>query len=236
MKNWIGCLIGVVFILHGCARFPVQGGKEYLSHLEVSVNLPKGWYKYPESQTDHNGWRQFQEVTDRLILSRTGFWIQQIQIQRVPHDKELNHTQKKTSQTMLPERVADLVEENILAHPGIRNARILSKSAETIGNQSGYKLVYTYKAINLPSNEPYYYGTTAFAMDRGYDGLTYKVAEYGFHYMDWFYTLIFVAPQRHYFEKDLGAFEKIKDSLMMGRDPSIKIEPAEAFTSDDEGY
>lgn len=137
---------------------------------------------------------------------------------------------------MLPERVADLVEENILANPDIRNANIISKGVVTIGNQSGYELIYTYRETHLPSKGPYNYGGEAFEVEKGYDGLTYKVAEYGFHYKDWFYTLIFVAPQRHYFEKDLGAFEKIKDSLMMGRDPSIKIEPEETFTSDDEGY
>ena len=141
-----------------------------------------------------DGWRRFNPAGDRLLLTKDGFSLQKIIILRLEVSKELPHTKKKLTKGMLPQEAADVYIDNIRSNTGIMNQEILENSPAQIAGQPGFKIVYKYQ-------------TNA--------GLNIKGATYGFISGDWFYEIIYEATERHYFAKDLPAFEKIKETFSL---------------------
>lgn len=141
-----------------------------------------------------NGWRKFNLAGNQLLITKDGFSLQRINIFRLEVDEDLPHTKKKLVEGMLPQEVADVVIDNFRSNTGIMNQEILENSPAQIAGRPGFKILYKYQ-------------TNA--------GLNVKGVNYGFMSGKWFYEILYEAAERHYFARDLAAFEKIKDTFSL---------------------
>jgi len=173
-----------IFFVCGCATWVAVGGNYKADSQNYQVELPDGWRKY-------------NPVTDKLLITKDGFPLQHIQILRQKIGTELPFTKKKLSKGMLPQEAAELIIDNIRSNPNILNQNFLENRPAQIGGHAGFKIVYTYQTK---------------------DGLNKKGALYCLLFGDWYYEMIYEAPERHYFAKDLPAFEKIKESFKLIKD------------------
>ena len=146
-----------------------------------------------------DGWRKLNLAKDALLITRDGFSLQLIRVSRIPVDQDLNHTKKKFARDMLPQEAAEIVIDNFRSNPAIVGQMILSNTPAEIGGQAGFRLETSYRTT---------------------EGLTKNGILYGFLSDDWYYELLYEAPQRHYFEKDAAVFERIKNSFRLIKLPA----------------
>jgi hypothetical protein len=139
------------------------------------------------------GWMKL--TSDKyLLVTRDGALLQNIIIERVGIDEPLEHTKKKLNKNMLTQEAADVVIDNISSDKAVLNLVILENIPVTIDASQGFKILYTYK---------------------NKDGLRFKSLYCGFLSGDWLYSIRYTAPERHYFHKDVGTFEKVLNSFRL---------------------
>jgi hypothetical protein len=143
------------------------------------------------------GWRQYTPAKGKLLITKDGFTLQRIQIVRAKIDTKLTHTKKKFEKGMLPQEAAEVVIDNLRSNPNILNQNVVENKPVQIGGHSGFKIVYTYQ---------------------NKDGLNKKGVFCGLLTSDWWYEMVYEAPERHYFAKDLPAFEKVIETFRLIKD------------------
>ncbi len=184
MKKAIILCFGLFLLIGGCAAWVAVGGPHSQSSQNFEVELPEGW-------------RKFNMAQDRVLITRDGILLQQIQISRSSVDKELPFTKKKLSGDMLLQEIAEVLMDNIRSNPNITNQQFISDTPAQVGGHPGLTLVYTYQTK---------------------EGLTKKGIIYFLLFDNWCYELLYEAPERHYFSKDLPAFNRVKDSFKLIKD------------------
>lgn len=132
------------------------------------------------------GWRRYNLISDQVIVTREGVGLQKIIIYRAAIDKKLPFAQKKISKDMLPQEVAEIVLDNFRSNPDISNVIVVANDPALISGQPGFKLVVTFQTK---------------------EGLNKKGIFYGLLTGDRLYKIVYDAPQRYYFDKDLQTFE-----------------------------
>ena len=180
-----GILVLFVLLIAGCAtpKWTQVGGEYRNAPLKFLVDLPQGWMRVD----DKNG----------LMVTREGFPLQMIFVNRHDISKPLAHTKKKILPGMLPQEVAEVALDQFHSNPGYKNLEILENRPATIGGQSGFRAVFT---------------------DRSEKGLRSKEVFCGFLLKDQFYFLRYIAPQRYYFDRDLETFENVVRSFRLIQD------------------
>ena len=175
-------LIGIVFL--GCVSVwtPVSGLYDMGSE-NFAVTLPEGW-------------RRYNQVANKVIITRQGLRLQRIAILRTPIDKKLPFTHKMILPDMLPQEVAEIVIDNLKSNPNISNSVVMENDPAVISGYPGFKFVYSYQTK---------------------DGLNKKGISYGLLKDGMLYKLIYEAPQRYYFDKDLETFETTVASFRLVR-------------------
>jgi hypothetical protein len=143
-----------------------------------SLQLPDGWMRHEEP--------------DRVLISRDGLFLQRIDVGTRQVGESLGSTKKKLARGMLPQEVAEVLEDAIVSSPGMQGSTLLENTPAEVAGRPGLKLVFGYK-------DP--------------DGLKTRVVLYGVLVEDTLYELSFRAPERHYFARDLDAFEQVRASL-----------------------
>jgi len=139
-------------------------------------------------------WYQAREVGDTLLVTRDGLLLQFIRIERVSVEQELLHTKKKFTRGMQPQEAAELEVDNMRSSPEVFNFELIENIPTTVGGRSGFRLLYSWKTK---------------------DGLRLKRVHYGFLDGKWVYRLIYQAAARHYFDKDLATFERVRESFRL---------------------
>lgn len=192
--------ISYLVLLSGCAPYVLVGGKYTAGPENFEVDLPEGWKKH-EMRFDNSpiSRAMLQELNKRrdpagdvVRITRDGLLLQQIVIGRILLDKEWPHTKRKLAKTMLPQEVAEVIIDNIRSNPNISNQNILENSPAKLSGYAGAKIIYTYHTK---------------------ESLRIKGAHYGTMVGDWYYYVLYEAPERYYFAKDYRAFEQIKDTF-----------------------
>jgi hypothetical protein len=140
------------------------------------------------------GWRRYNLISDQLIITKEGVGLQKVIIKRTAIDEKLPFAQKKISADMLPQEVAEIVIDNFRSNPDIANAVVVANGPSEISGQPGFKLVVTFQTK---------------------EGLNKKGVFYGLLAGDKFYQIVYAAPQRYYFDKDLQAFEATVSSFKL---------------------
>lgn len=98
---------------------------------------------------------------------------------------------------MLPQEAAEVAIDNFRSNPNIFNMQIIENNPAVIGGYNGFKIVYKYKTDK---------------------GLTKKGVYYCSVVDEWRYKIVYEAPARYYYTKDLPALERIKESFRLLKD------------------
>ena len=140
------------------------------------------------------GWYQAREAGDALVITRDGMLLQFIRIERASVGDELSHTKKKFTQRMSPEQTAEIEVDDLRSAPGVFNFEVLENKQATVAGKSGYRYICAWKTK---------------------DGLRLKRLHYGFLDGKWVYRLIYQAAARHYFDRDMATFERVRESFRL---------------------
>lgn len=139
------------------------------------------------------GWMRL-NTDEYLFVTRDGALLQNILIERLHIDKGLKYTKKKFKKGMLPQEAAEVILDSIASDQTVLNFEVIENTPTKISEFSGFKAVFTYK---------------------NKDGLRFKSIYYGFMIGEWFYGIRYTAALRHYFDKDLKTFEKVRESFKL---------------------
>ena len=135
------------------------------------------------------GWMR-QNNNSLLLITRDGVMLQKIVGKRleIGKEKQFAHTKKRVNGEMLPQEAAEVVLDDFQSDPTITGFVVEENAPATVGGVPGFKSRFAY--------------TTK-------DGLKYQCVYYGAVSGGYLYSLFYVAPSRHYFAKDLAAFENL---------------------------
>jgi len=139
------------------------------------------------------GWMRL-NTNKHLFITRDGALLQNIIIERIDIEEPLKHTKKKLTQNMLPLEASEVIIDNISSDKAVLNLVILENIPVSIDTNQGFKILFTYKIKT---------------------GLKFKSLYCGFLSDNWLYSIRYTAPERHYFHKDIGVFEKVLNSFKL---------------------
>jgi hypothetical protein len=143
-----------------------------------------------------NGWMLHPE-TDSLIASRDGVFLQRIDVRTHEVGKPLGSTKKVFARGMLPQEAAEVVQDAIVSSPGMQGASLIENGPAEVAGRPGFKLAFAYKDG---------------------DGLKTKAVVYGVLAGDSVYELMYRAPERYYFSRDVDTFEAVRASFRISPD------------------
>lgn len=194
-------LVGLVVLLAGCAPYVLATGKQSLLEYEFEVTAPEGWYRLMHivGQAVPVGAIETTEVPEGLVLTRDGLLLQQIRVVRVAVDKELKFTKRKFDTKLPPHEVAEIELDDHRSNPNVFNLTVEENVPAMVDGRRGFKVIYMW--------------TTK-------DGYRLKRIHYGFLEGKWVYRLIYQAAARHYFDRDLATFEKLRESFRLLTKPA----------------
>ena len=137
------------------------------------------------------GWMLHPEA-ESLVASRDGVFLQRIDVRAHEVGKPLGSTKKVFARGMLPQEAAEVVQDAVVSSPGMQGASLIENGPAEVAGRPGFKLVFAFK-------------------DGG--GLKAKAVVYGVLAGDSLYELMYRAPQRHYFARDVETFEAVRASF-----------------------
>jgi hypothetical protein len=145
------------------------------------------------SITSPEGWMHLNTGGSEM-LSKDGPYLEYILIQSRSLSQEFRFTSQKLNPGMLPHEAAQLITDNMRSDPLIRQFRLLASEPARVGGHPGFRLTYGYQDQN---------------------GVALKSIYYGVIMPDVFFNLRYTAAQRHYFDKELPAFDAVFQSLQL---------------------
>lgn len=131
---------------------------------------------------------------DVLLATRDGVLLQYIVVENIHVEDELTDTKKQFKRGLLPLEQAEVILDNMAGKDHYTGFKILSKKPAKIAGHQAFRAEYRFKDE---------------------DGLEYRGTYYGFMQNDWFYGVRYVAPKRHYYNRDLKKFEKAVKSMRL---------------------
>ena len=140
-----------------------------------------------------DGWRKI-ENNRYLFVTKESPFFQYIMVQNRPIGRSFRHTKKKMQREMVAEEAAQIIIDELISDQNLINLRILDNAPATIKEHAGFKILYTYKDS---------------------EGRVYKTLYYGFIKEDTFFNLRFTAADRIYFQRDVGDFKNILNTLQI---------------------
>jgi len=135
------------------------------------------------------GWAHF-SIADTILASRDGVGLHFIKVHRWDLDKAFQQTKSKATAEMLPSELADAIIGELKADSEV--IEILDNRPAQIDGSKGVRLY-----LRFASQE----------------GLRFDEVIYAFVDPQGLYALNYHAPTLHYFERDLGEFEKVVKSF-----------------------
>ncbi len=143
------------------------------------------------------GWmRRNLTAGDRLLVTRDGYALQRVYVAASELGKPLGLGKGKRvmAAAFTPAEAAEVMIDDLSSEGVWNEVRVLENRPATIAGRPGFRIV---------------------AAFRDGDGLPTRVAAYGVAAGKRFYSLVYVAPERHYFAADLGAFDEMAASFRL---------------------
>lgn len=128
-----------------------------------------------------------------LTVTKDGWLLQNIIVLVIDINKQDSKAKKPLKRGMLPQEASEVIVDLMQSDQGIAQFTVMENTPLTIGGAEGFRLVYTYLRNKL----------------------RYKSVYYGILRGEKFYRISYAAPVRHYFEKDVAAFEEIVRSFKL---------------------
>lgn len=143
------------------------------------------------------GWMR-QNTDKHILMTKDGVLLQMIVVKRldISQDKQFLHTKKRVTGEMLPQEVAEVILDDYHSDTDNVDLQLEANAPATIDGNPGFMLRFSH-------------GTSL--------GLHYRKLYYGFLKDGGLYTLLYAAPRRHYFDRDLADFEKVVKSFRLVR-------------------
>jgi hypothetical protein len=186
-------LAGLVVLLVSCGPYVLVSGKQSLPEYGFEVVVPEGWYRFAHTfYAGPSGALDTAQILEGIVLTRDGLLLQQIRVGRAAVDKNPNFTTRKFDLKLPPQELADIELDDHRSNPNVFNLVVEENVPAMVEGRRGFKLVYTW--------------TTE-------DGYRLKRIHYGFMEGKWVYRIIYQAAARHYFDRDLATFEKLRESF-----------------------
>jgi len=154
---------------------------------EVGGGYDSGsWFGPRISMPLPDGWMMRNGVEDGLIATRDGFNLQTIAIIRADPDDPLPHTKKVVRKGMRPDELAEVLLDDLRGGDGVNGLAVIATRPVTIGGSPGFR------------------ATVAFKDEWG---MKVKAVVCGTLVGSRAFRITYVAPARHYFDKDLPTFD-----------------------------
>lgn len=138
------------------------------------------------------GWVRWNGATSGVVVTRDGTPIQYIRAAEMSHEEAFRAIKKKSNADLLPNELAELLIAARKAMPGMSGLVVKNNEPATFGGLDGVRLGLTYRDERGAS----------------FDHLMYAAAESQGVFMIEYHAL-----SKHYFPRDLPAFEKAVASL-----------------------
>jgi hypothetical protein len=151
------------------------------------------------------GWvqREISEgETTHLVASRDGPGLQAIHFWRRDNEKAFPAIEKAASPDMLPEELSEAFVASMRAEFNREGMEVIESQPATLGGAPGFRLLLEYRAGG---------------------GLRYRMLVYAASTPQGYYALIYDAALLHYFDRDLGAFQEILETLRISRATSLEV-------------
>lgn len=129
-----------------------------------------------------------------LLITRDGAFRQYVLVQEIHVDRPFHHTGKRLKKGMLPQAAAEVIVDEIASDRAVLDFRLIENRPDVINDHEGFRLVFTYRTR---------------------EGRPCRTLYYGFMKEEWFYSIRFNAVDPDLFQRDLAAFQKIKESLRL---------------------
>ncbi len=201
-KKVIAVLVFAGIIAAHGAVFAADG--ETTVSLEgFSFVLPDKWSVPKEEQL--RGRRKNKEKI--VLMTRDGIPLNKVVFKKRLITAEFDHTKKKLSPGMMPQEMAEVVLGDFELNQSMKNLKVIENKPATIAGTPGFRLVYSYRSNGL---------------------LEYQEVLYGFQKDGMFYSILYSAPKRHYFDTNLQAFESIVQSVTLDQQGGGQWNPGAA--------
>ena len=141
------------------------------------------------------GWMR--SNTDKILLiTRDGILLQRIVISRInlSDEKQFSYTKKRVTAGMLPQEVAEVVIDNLQSDSVVTFGKIEENAPAMVAGKPGFRVQVVYSTK---------------------EGLNYRFICYGMLSGDYLYRIMYLAPVRYYFDKDLSTFENVVRSFRL---------------------
>ncbi|MEJ2725910.1 MAG: hypothetical protein P8175_14965 [Deltaproteobacteria bacterium] len=176
----------VILLAAGCATAPpkpvwVAAESTYTAgKLNFAVDLPAGWMRL--------------NTEDGVRITRDGFSLQVIGVDRYKVGDSLKNTKKKFEKGMLPQEVSAILIDNMTLAEGVASSDVMENVPKQFAGIDGFRVLLR---LHLKNGE-----------ERRY-------AFYGGMSEDWVFEIYYSAPRRYYFERDLETFEGVARSFRL---------------------
>lgn len=137
-------------------------------------------------------WMMLNFVEDGLVATRDGFNLQTVKVRKIKFGEDLPHTKKKVQRGMSPTELAEVLLDDLRTDGSANALKVLETRPATIAGQKGFRTTVAFKTAH---------------------GLRYKAVLCGVVAEDRAWQVTYVAPARHYFDRDLPVFDAALASL-----------------------
>jgi hypothetical protein len=128
--------------------------------------------------------------------------MQAIHYWRHDNEKAFPAIEKAASPDMLPEELPEAFVASMRAEFNREGLEVTESQPATLGGAPGFRLLLEYRAGG---------------------GLRYRMLVYGASTPHGYYALIYDAALLHYFDRDLGAFQEILETLRISLATSLEV-------------
>lgn len=175
-----------VLFLAGCQIWQQGGVTAKTADGTASLNVPAGWMF-----TTARGIAQAD-----LLATKEGALLQRVTLSHHELKDPLPHSKRKLDATQSPFEVADAVIDDLRSNRDLRALQVVENAPQTVGGHLGYRVIVEY-GVPEPA------------------GLKLREVRYGALVGKRLYELNFIAPARHYFERDLATIDAAAKSLQV---------------------
>lgn len=125
----------------------------------------------------------------------------------------LPYLKKRFAEGMVSTEVADVILDSLANNPSVTDLQLREVAPLQFAGNHGFRAVFDFR-LNTPDDRSMLVGVTS-AVDVSGRKTPYRSVYYGFMRGKWFYGISYTAALRHYFEKDIEAFESVLQSFQL---------------------
>ncbi len=178
------CLLILLLLITGSTAMSAEQG-EKISWEGFMFVVPEGW-KVPHDEEQPRGKKKFKEKI--LFMTKDGSPLNRVEFRKRLFTAEFGNTRKRLTKGMMPQEMAEVIQNDFELDQSMKNLKVLENKPATVGGIPGFRLAFSFRDSGM---------------------LQYQCVYYGFQQEEMFYSVLFIAPKRHYFETNVGTFEEV---------------------------